>query len=143
DDWVIGFEGDDTLSGGEGSDLFFFAGGYGSDVILDMQGGIDTVLVERNINGLDVNTAGRRGIGRGRPWQCRHRLRQRRHIDPGRRVDRGPAGRPVEILFDRGISGDYASIRFATSSSITSVAPPPIAWMRASRAMRSMTLPRM
>lgn len=37
----------------------------------------------------------------------------------------------------------YASIRFATSSSITSVAPPPMAWMRASRAMRSMTLPRM
>ncbi len=36
-----------------------------------------------------------------------------------------------------------AHIRLATSSSITSVAPPPIACTRASRAMRSITLSRM
>ena len=43
---------------------------------------------------------------------------------------------------DAGRLRRYAGSRLATSSSITSVAPPPIDWMRASRTMRSMALSR-
>ena len=68
------------------------------------------------------------------PTSRRRRAASRRSVSGG--PPTSPPPRP-----DSGCA--YASIRFATSSSITSVAPPPIAWTRASRAMRSMALPRM
>ena len=48
----------------------------------------------------------------------------------------------VEMPGERRVGSIHGS-RLATSSSMTSVAPPPIAWMRASRAIRSMGVPRM
>jgi Ca2+-binding RTX toxin-like protein len=57
-DELFGVWGDDTLSGGVGHDLFYFHTGAGSDVILDLEDGIDLVVLEKGINGLPINSAG-------------------------------------------------------------------------------------
>ena len=62
---------------------------------------------------------------------------------PGVRVlsqgQEGPAHRSARS--QQGLP--HQRMRLATSSSMTSVAPPPIDWTRASRAMRSIGVPRM
>jgi Ca2+-binding RTX toxin-like protein len=56
-DELWGVWGDDTLTGGAGVDQFFFHGGAGRDVILDLEAGLETVMMNKGINGLPINSA--------------------------------------------------------------------------------------
>lgn len=53
-DTVIGGAGHDQLIGGSGSDTFVFESGFGRDVVLDFQKGVDTLQIQANINGLRI-----------------------------------------------------------------------------------------
>lgn len=56
-DTVVGGAGNDTLSGGSGKDVFVFESGFGKDVVLGFQKGVDTLEIEANINGLPITSA--------------------------------------------------------------------------------------
>jgi Ca2+-binding RTX toxin-like protein len=53
-DTVIGGAGHDQLAGGSGRDAFVFESGFGRDVVLDFQKGVDTLQIQANINGLRI-----------------------------------------------------------------------------------------
>lgn len=53
-DTVVGGAGHDQLAGGAGSDTFVFESGFGRDVVLDFQKGVDTLQIQANINGLRI-----------------------------------------------------------------------------------------
>ncbi len=56
DDTIYGDDGNDTLSGDSGADVFLFESGFGKDVVLGFEKGVDTLAIERNINGLDITS---------------------------------------------------------------------------------------
>jgi len=56
-DVIEGGAGDDVLSGGRGSDVFVFESGFGKDVVLDFQKGVDVLEIQANINGLPIGSA--------------------------------------------------------------------------------------
>jgi Ca2+-binding RTX toxin-like protein len=53
-DTLYGDAGNDTLSGEGGADVFVFESGFGKDVVLGFEKGVDTLAIEANINGLDI-----------------------------------------------------------------------------------------
>lgn len=55
-DLIIGGQGHDTLAGGSGEDVFYFASGFGKDVVLDFTPGADMLEIAANINGLTLTT---------------------------------------------------------------------------------------
>jgi Ca2+-binding RTX toxin-like protein len=57
DDTLIAGRGNETMIGGSGKDTFVFSSGGGRDVVMDFHDG-DILEVQRNINGLHVNSAG-------------------------------------------------------------------------------------
>jgi Ca2+-binding RTX toxin-like protein len=56
DDTIIGGQGHDTITGGSGQDVFFFESGFGKDVVLDFEKGVDSIAIEANINGLRISS---------------------------------------------------------------------------------------
>jgi Ca2+-binding RTX toxin-like protein len=57
-DTIVGGDGKDTLAGGAGKDVFVFESGFGKDVVLDFQKGVDKLEIQANINGLGIATPG-------------------------------------------------------------------------------------
>lgn len=57
DDLLVGGSGHDTMTSGTGKDVFVFESGFGKDVVLDFQKGVDKLEIEANINGLKITKA--------------------------------------------------------------------------------------
>jgi Ca2+-binding RTX toxin-like protein len=56
-DTIHGDAGNDSLAGGEGADVYVFGSGFGKDVVLGFEKGVDTIAIEHGINGLAINSA--------------------------------------------------------------------------------------
>ena len=52
DDTINGGAGDDTMLGGQGADVFLFAAGYGRDMIVDFEDGLDVIYSAIPLNDL-------------------------------------------------------------------------------------------
>lgn len=56
-DGLHGEEGSDSLAGGDGNDSYFFAEGYGQDVITETAGALDQIILAASITPADVSYA--------------------------------------------------------------------------------------